>query len=131
MMDSLLARFDAGDLAPDDFGHREHVAVAIALLRNASFVESVARYLAGIERIAASDPSKVNVTVTVAFLSAIAERLHLTPDLTDAEFVSRYPELMSPAFLARWYDPERLASPIARQIFLLPEPGTGCLNAVS
>jgi hypothetical protein len=122
MANDLLSRFESGAVANASFGHSAHLGVAIALLRSTSFVDAVSRYVRGIERLAAANPEKLNITVTVAFLSAIAERLHQAPDLTDAEFISRNPELTSREFLTRWYDHGRLWSPMARQAFLLPEP---------
>ena len=123
-MSELLSRFEAGQLAEADFDHAAHLSVAIALLRTTGFVDAVARYMNGISLLAAENPEKVNVTITVAFLSAIAERQALSSRVTESEFLAAYPELSSRMFLSQWYDNERLASEAARELFLMPEPCT-------
>lgn len=43
----LLQQFESGDLDPHAFDHRAHIAAAIALLRQAPYLEAVERYVAG------------------------------------------------------------------------------------
>ncbi|MBL8549409.1 MAG: hypothetical protein JNJ73_05445 [Hyphomonadaceae bacterium] len=112
-----LAAFEAGALDPATFDHRAHVEVAIALLRETDFLDAAARYQRGIEKIAAKAgaPHKANVTITLAFLSLIAERLDGAGDVLAA-----HPELLEKTLLTRWYAHERLCSPLARRVLLLP-----------
>ncbi len=119
-----LARFLAGALAAGDFPHREHVRMAYALLRRHEFTDAALRYanaLRGITR-RAGRPEAFNLTVTIAFLALIAERL--TADTADdfTAFARANPDLFAKDVLARWYRPERLASPLARRVFLMPDP---------
>ncbi len=122
--DELLQQFELGELDPQRFDHRAHVTAAVALLRRSPYLEAVERYVAGIQRlaVAAGVPHKFNMTVTVAFMSVIAERLDATPNVNDAEFVELNPDLLAPNFLSQWYEPARLASAAARRMFLMPAP---------
>jgi hypothetical protein len=119
----LLQQFERGEVDPQRFDHRAHVAVAVALLRRVPYLEAVDRYVAGIQRLAdaAGVPHKFNMTITVAFMSIIAERLERSPDVSEAEFLELNADLLAPNFLAQWYDPARLSSAAARRMFLMPE----------
>lgn len=123
MTNELLQQFERGELDPQRFDHRAHIAVAVALLRRAPYLEAVERYVAGIQRLAAAAgvPHKFNMTITVAFLSVIAERVESAPHASEAEFLDLNTDLLAPNFLAQWYDPARLASSAARRMFLMPE----------
>ncbi|NLG77600.1 MAG: hypothetical protein GX535_15325 [Xanthomonadaceae bacterium] len=119
----LLQQFESGDLDPHAFDHRAHIAAAVVLLRQAPYLEAVERYVAGIRRLAAAAgvPHKFNMTVTVAFMSVIAERLEADPNASESDFLERHPDLLAPNFLLQWYDPTRLGSATARRVFLMPE----------
>ncbi len=119
----LLQQFELGELDPQRFDHRAHVATAVALLRRAAYLEAVERYVSGVKRLAAAAgvPHKFNMTVTVAFMSVIAERLEAAPNVSEAEFLELNADLLAPHFLSQWYNPARLASPAARRLFLMPE----------
>ncbi len=121
-MSELLHRFECGDIDPRTFDHRAHIEAAVALLQAAPFMEAVDRYVRGIKALAAAAgaPHKFNMTVTIAFLSIIAERLEAAPSLDPASFVSSNPDLLAPDFLMRWYEPSRLHSPMARRQFVMP-----------
>lgn len=115
----LLEAFEADTLDPAVFDHLAHVEVAAAMLAQTDFLDAVARYQRGIARIAvrAGAANKANLTITIAFLSLIAERLAQDPRL-DA-----HPELMDRKLLAQWYSGARLAQPHARAAFLMPDRG--------
>ena len=117
MPDDLLRAFESGALDPARFDHRAHVETAVALLARTDFLDAAIRYQRGIEKIAAKAGAegKANVTITVAFLSAIAERMEGAGDVLAA-----HPELLDAKLLMRWYGRERLTSPLARRVFLLP-----------
>jgi hypothetical protein len=67
----------------------------------------------------AGKPDAFHQTITIAFLSAIAERMDATGDFDD--FAAANPDLADKSLLLRWYRPERLASNAARRTFLLPD----------
>lgn len=123
-MTTWLERFETREIQPEDFDHESHIEVAIDLLRTTTFFDAVMRYLEGLRGMAqaAGTPEKVNVTITIAFLSLIAERLETVPDsFRAAQLLARYPELTSTRTLERWYSSARLHSELARSAFLLLE----------
>jgi hypothetical protein len=121
---ALLSAFLDGEIDIRNFHHAEHVRVGFELLCHHNFCDALAAYSAALKRIAtrAGNPNAYHETITVAFLSLIAE-YRASGQYPDFEtFAQVNPELMDKSILGRWYAPERLASPIARQTFLLPEP---------
>lgn len=118
----LLARFEACEVGPGELGHRQHVQVAYEMLHKYSFLDACARYAKAINTIAtnAGVPEKFNTTITLAFLSLIAERIHTTEKSGFEEFLAKNQDLMSKGVLGKWYSPEQLNSEFARTHFLLP-----------
>jgi hypothetical protein len=117
-----LARFARGDCDPAGFPHREHVRMGFEMLRRHSFGETALHYSQALRKMAARGgrPEAYHETITIAFLSLIAERMDDNGDFED--FASLNPDLFDKRVLARWYRPERLASARARRTFILPEP---------
>ena len=119
----LLRQFEARTLDPTSFGHIQHVAVAYEMIVRYGFAETMVHYAAGIRAMAeaASAPDKYNETVTVAFLSLIAERIAADGDMAFETFINRNSDLLDKDVLARWYSSERLQSDLARRMFVLPD----------
>lgn len=127
-----LSRLTDGRLTPAEFGHTDHIGVAYEALLQSDFFDAAARVAAGIRTLAdqAGVPEKFNATITWAFTSLIAERMHTTGHQDAADFIRRNPDLDRGTALAQWYSPERLSSDLARSVALLPErparmPGAG------
>jgi hypothetical protein len=124
--DELLDGFLRGALDNARFHHREHVRVAYALLQRSSFPDAVAKFCASLKKIAASagKPGLYHETLSIAFLSVIAERMAVSgaegPGGFES-FAAANPDLFAKDALQRWYGAERLSSPLARTTFLLPE----------
>jgi hypothetical protein len=119
----LLTRFEVFEVNPGEFGHRQHVQVAFEMLRKYEYLEACSRYANGINTIAtnAGVPEKFNVTITFAFLSLIAERIHATTERSSfEEFLAQNEDLLSKNALGKWYSSEQLQSDFARTHFLLP-----------
>ena len=118
-----LERFVRGELDPAQFPHREHVRMAFEMLRRHDFAETVLHYSRALRAMTAraGKPQAFNQTVTIAFLSLIAERLERGHPADFAAFQRDNAELFEKNALARWYRPERLASDAARRTFLLPD----------
>ena len=118
----LLTNFEAFEVDPAEFGHRQHLHVGYEMLHKYAFVEACAKYAHAINTIAtrAGAPEKFNVTITFAFLSLIAERLHTTEQSGFEEFLAQNDDLLSKGVLGRWYSNEQLESDFARTHFLLP-----------
>ncbi len=120
---ALTRSFEACDIDASAFRHVDHVGVAYEMLRRYGFLEASFKYAECISAIAtgAGAARKFNMTITLAFLSLIAERMEVTrPDSFD-EFISQNQDLLSGNILEKWYSPERLRSDLARSIFLMPD----------
>jgi len=119
-----LGRFLRGEIAAASFPHREHVRMAFEMLRHHDFAETVLHFSRALRSMArqAGKPQAFHQTVTIAFLSLIAERLDGGRWEDFGAFVRDNPDLLDKGMLAHWYRPERLASERARRTFLLPEP---------
>ena len=119
-----LERFVRGEIAATSFPHREHVRMAFEMLRRHDFAETVLQFSRALRAMAqqAGKPQAFHQTLTIAFLSLIAERLEEGSWEDFAAFARDNPELLDKGALARWYRPERLASERARRTFVLPEP---------
>jgi hypothetical protein len=123
----LVARFEALAIAPAAFGHREHVRVACAMLRDADFGEAAVRFRRALRRFttAAGAPEKYHETLTWAYLALVAGRMVSDPTATSSlELITRHPDLVDhrAGAMARSYDVVAItASPLARAVFVLPE----------
>lgn len=124
-MGLTLGDFELGVVRNMPFHHRDHVRLAYEILTRDPFDVAVARFTSGLRRIAAGagDPTKVHMTITVAFLAAIAERHARHPADTWEQFAARNPDVLEKGFLERWYSRGELDSDLARRTFLLPSSG--------
>ena len=118
-----LERFVRGEVDPAQFPHREHVRMAFEMLRRHDFAEAVLHYSRALRALTdrAGKPEAFHQTVTIAFLSLIAERMEGGGASDFAAFARQHPELLEKSVLSRRYRPERLASAAAKRTFLLPE----------
>jgi hypothetical protein len=120
---SLSDRFLRGEIDNTTFRHADHVLVGFELLKIHDFSTASHKFSSALKTIAAraGKPGAYHETITLAFLSLIAERSTLRHYENFEDFVQANPDLMDKAILQRWYAPERLHSDVARQIFVLPE----------
>jgi hypothetical protein len=118
-----LLRFLHGEVDARNFPHREHVRMAFEMLRRHPFEETVLHYSRALRAMAANagKPEAFHRTITIAFLSLIAERMESAQPLDFDSFIAENSELTDKSILKRWYSSERLASAAARRTFLLPE----------
>src|SRR5262245_40884612 len=75
---TLLARFESLALPPSEFGHREHVRVAFAMLRDTQdFAAAAHRFRTALLRFAtaAGAAAKYHETLTWAYLALVHERM--------------------------------------------------------
>jgi hypothetical protein len=121
-----VARFERGDFDPSAFSHREHVRLGFEMLRRYSFPEAALRFSKALRSMTQriGKPQIFHQTITIAFLSLIAEGLAAAEYADFESFAAAHPQLMDKSALARWYGPERLATEAARQTFVLPDPQT-------
>ena len=110
----------ADQFHPAEFSHQDHLGVAFELLNKLDFLEAAAIYGRAIrqyaEQLGAKD--KFNTTITLAFLSIVAERqgAHTKFD----QFIEDNPDLLESGLLSNWYSRETLNTPTARTIFVMP-----------
>lgn len=121
-----LERFLRGEADPGRFPHREHVRMAFEMLKRHDFPECGLHYSRALRAMSAraGKPEAFHQTVTIAFLSLIAERMEGGGAADFAAFAAANPDLLEKSLLSRWYRAERLGSPAARRTFLLPEAPT-------
>lgn len=120
----FLASLEACTLPEAAFGHAGHVRAAWLYLRRHAFAEALARMSAALRRDTAAHgkPDRYHETVTVAYMALVNERLRTQGDGGDWEsFLGANPELLDRRLLSHYYRPETLASPAARQVFILGE----------
>lgn len=121
--EALLAQFLAGAVDNRSFRHADHVRVAFALLARHDFPAAAALFCDALKAITAraGKPEAYHETMTIAFLSLIAERRAVRADADFESFAAANADLFDKAVLTQWYAPERLASDIARRTFVLPQ----------
>src|SRR6476659_6188201 len=100
--DTLIADFEAGLIASEDFPHERHVRVAWGLAQRYERDEALRRLVAGIQDIArrAGRPDAYHETMTRAWFEVIA----------GVDDVDSRPELFDRCLLSRFYSPARLAA---------------------
>ena len=118
-----LARFLRVEIVPSEFPHREHVHIAFEMLKRHDFPETALHFSRTLRAMAekAGRPEAFHQTVTIAFLSLIAERMEGADAQDFAAFAQANPDLLDKTLLKRRYGAERLASAAARRTFLLPD----------
>jgi hypothetical protein len=120
-----LRRFLRGETDAESFRHADHVRMAFEILsHHPNFLTAAGAFSSSLRQIAAraGNANAYHETITLAFLSLIAERLACDSYRNFEQFAEANPELLDKTVLARWYDAARLASPVARATFVLPAP---------
>lgn len=111
-------------LPESEFGHAAHVRAAYLYLGAADFASALPRLQRTIKAYATSlgRPARYHETMTVAYLALIQQHIAERGDggSWDA-FQVQNPELFRPDLLLHFYSPSRLASGLARRLFLLPD----------
>lgn len=122
---AFVAGFRAGTLGADAFHHRDHVRMAWLYVRAHGLEAAVTRFTDDLRAFAAAKgvPRLYHATITVAYLSLVAERLAATPDPSWEAFAAAHPDLLGwkPSILDAYYSAGRLWSDQARAQFLLPD----------
>jgi len=125
--DDLLQAFESGRL--EDFPHELHVRTAWCYLRRDPILVALPRFRAALRRFAAGKgkAERYHETITVAFMLLIAERLGGVRELPWEAFAARNPDLLqwTPSPLAAFYPEDVLASPQARDVFVLAPTDAG------
>ena len=123
---ALLAAFEALAIAPADFGHRDHLRVAFAMLaREGDLAAAAHAFRTALRRFVAAigATARYHETLTWAYLALIAERMARRAFASSHELLEANPDLLDHAHgaLARSYDVEAITrSELARRVFVLP-----------
>jgi len=127
-----LATLIHGEIDPRKFPHSEHLRFAYEMLARHSFAETVSLFSAGLKKLAAKSgrPELYHNTITIAFLSLVAERRAQSQARDWTAFIAENGDLLEKSCLERWYERRRLTSDLARQNFVLPVPSRLCGKAV-
>ena len=121
--DDFADAFETGNLLPAEFDHVAHLRTAFCLVRRRPFLEACIAMRDGLRDIArrAGRPGLYHETITVAFMSIVAQRVADGPDIAWNDFVATHPDLMERTLLSRWYTRETLESDAARARFVMPD----------
>lgn len=122
---AALRTFLHGETDAKTFHHRDHVEMAFEILsHHPNFVTAASAFSSSLRKIAsrAGNASAYHETITLAFLSLIAERMAGSSTRCFDAFATRNADLLDKEALSRWYSAERLGSPVARTTFVLPAP---------
>jgi hypothetical protein len=127
--EALLLAFDEGTLPPGAFHHRDHVRTAWILLERDAALNVLARFSAGLRRLAAAagKPGLYHETITWAYVLLVNERRAAPGAEGWPAFAARNPDLLDwrPSVLeTRYYRAETLWSERARATFVLPDRPT-------
>jgi hypothetical protein len=110
---------------PADFNHTAHIYVGWCYLQQLDLIDAIDRFRNALKRltIKLGVPGKYNETITWFFMLMIAERRHGRAANDWVYFRNTNSELLdsSSAILQRYYSQDRLTSPTARELFLLPD----------
>jgi len=129
----IIKEFERGQAPCGSFHHSDHIRVAFAYLSQYSVLEALQKFCGALQRFAAAQgkPHLYHETITWAYLFLIRERmLRANCPQTWEEFAIANPDLLiwereTGGILAQYYQPETLASAIARAAFLLPDKPVG------
>jgi len=118
-----LLAFLHGETDARTFRHVDHVRMAFeVLIRHPDFLAAATAYSRALKTMAAraGNAGAYHETITLAFLSLIAERLAVAACDDFEAFAAANADLLDKGALTRWYKPDRLATALARRTFVLP-----------
>ena len=129
--EELLSKFEDTSLPLSNFHHEEHVRVAFLYLRRYPLLDVLARFPASLQRYAAAHGKNglYHQTISWAFLFIVNERTSAAGAAGETweEFKQRNSDLLqgSKSTLAKYYRDETIASPAAREYFVMPDRWLG------
>ena len=120
-----LADFERGDIDPALFDHAAHVYIGWLYLQERELSEASAQFTIALRRLTRQlgVPGKYHETISCFFMIVIAERCSGAAAGDWAKFEAENTDLVNDAgtLLKQYYSSSRLASPLAREQFLLPD----------
>ena len=120
---TITNAFEKCEIDAGGFAHEDHIGVAFEMLHRYDFMTASHKYATSIRTIAAEAGAakKYNTTITLAFMSIIAERMQQGEQDDYETFISQNRDLLEQGVLEQWYSEERLQSDLARTTFLMPD----------
>ena len=121
----FLAALEDANLPPASFRHAGHLRAAYLYLTQSGFEGAITRMRAALIRYATAQgrPGLYHETVTLAFLALVNERLHSGGAPDWESFAAGNCDLFDKRILSRYYRPDTLDSPLAREVFVLSRLG--------
>lgn len=122
--DELLEQFEKATL--ESFHHADHLRVAFVYLSRHSVLRALEKFSEGLKRFAAARGKEglYHATITWAYVLLIQERMARAGRAQRwEEFAGENPDLFlwKGGILGRYYTEERLASDLARAVFVFPD----------
>lgn len=126
--EEVIQEFEQGRAPSGSLHHADHIRVALAYLSQYPVLEALQKFCGALQRFAAKQgkPGLYHETITWAYLFLIRERMVRVNHQIWEQFAAANPDLLTweretGGILAQYYQPETLASSIARATFLLPD----------
>ena len=119
----FVEAFENCTLRPEHFHHADHVRLAWLYLKQFDGAAAERRFREGLVKLAAhfGVPEKFHLTITLAWLRAVQERIVPGGESTFEDWITGHPELLDKNLLLDYYSKERLASLEARVSWLEPD----------
>src|SRR5438105_14919431 len=108
-IEAELATLVRGQIDPRKFPHSEHLRFAYEMLSRHSFAETVSLFSASLKKLAAKGgrPELYHDTITIAYLSLVAERRAQSQARDCTAFIPENGHLLEKSCLERWYERSR------------------------
>lgn len=122
-----IAQFERGEIAPENFHHRDHVRLAFAYLSHCPVLIALERFSCALKNFAikAGKADRYNETVTYAYLFLIRERMARCGSTDWEGFAEQNSDLLvwRNGILDQYYEESTLKSEFARRVFVMPDRG--------
>ncbi len=121
--DHFLAAFTAGEIANQDFHHRDHLRLAWIQIRRLGLARALEAVTAAIRQFAAGHGhgDRYHETMTRFWLLVVAMGISRHPTLAFDELLAAEPHLLDKNLPYRHWSRERMGSEDARQRWLEPD----------
>lgn len=121
----FAAAFEAGNIAPERFSHRDHLRLAYVYLVDSDVDAACDRMRDALLRFLdrhGITATKYHETMTRAWILAVRHFLEKTATARSAdEFIDAHPQMLDPAIMLTHYSADRLFSDEARADFIEPD----------
>lgn len=122
--EAFIQALEDGSLPSEAFTHAAHLRAAWCYLHRHAFLEACIAMRDALKAFAGriGKAGLYHETITIAFMSLVAERMAAHPTADWQALLQVCPELSERGLLAGYYGPGRLDADLARRQLLLPLP---------